>query len=177
MHRWISTVGPHRFNVYSAMPHLMRLVLLRRTFSAVAILPQSSTAFQPCRRIIVLEGLWIPWFTYKIRLKVQNNAAIFGNNSTPTAQSRPVVTTSIAENRLVRSTILRYYFRAGLSNPVTLVLLPYKSSAESSSWRVIPNIHTYRLELVLESLTIMRFIVLASIASAALVAAAPAPVR
>ena len=49
----------------------------------------------------------------------------------------------------------------------------YKSSAESSSWRVTPSIRTYRREVLLKTRTNMRFTVLAAIASAALVAGTP----
>ena len=124
-------------NVSSVMPHLMRLVLLRRTLSAVAIPPQSPpSAFQPCRRIIILEQLRILWFTYRIRLKGQKECRYIRKTIQPQLRNpsrSSGSTASTDENSLVRSTIVRSRFRAGLSDPVTLGLLPYKSSAEDSS--------------------------------------------
>ena len=82
-------------------------------------------------------------------------------------------TAKIHEKRVVRSRMVRYCPRSIPSNPVTLALLSYKSSAESSSWRAIPNYRTYRRKLLLKIITNMRFTVLTVIVSAALVAAAP----
>ena len=45
---------------------------------AVAILPQSSHRLQRCRRIIVFQEVRIPWLTYRVRLMLKKNVAIFG---------------------------------------------------------------------------------------------------
>jgi hypothetical protein len=171
MHERISKLVHTVSTFCSLIPHILELVLLCCTPSAVAILPQSPHQH---RRFISLPKVR----THDLHPKIKplNSERVNFNSSC----ANHLVVKLIRENSQ-KSCAAQYngstLFQSGTLEPAKSALLPYKSSAESSSWRAIPSIHTYCRQALLKTYTNMHLTILAAIASAAVVAGTPVVCR
>ena len=79
MHQGISMLAHTVSKFCLLIPHILGLVSLRRaTFPQSRFFRSRHTAFQSCRRIIVFQEVRIPWLTYRVRLMLKRNVALFG---------------------------------------------------------------------------------------------------